>query len=50
MLEAARMLTHTGERPERTIRFWVGAEEQLSEVRACMWSGTPMRRIGRGWW
>ncbi|MFW6156026.1 MAG: M20/M25/M40 family metallo-hydrolase [Armatimonadota bacterium] len=32
MLEAARMLAHTGERPERTIRFCAfGAEEQLSE-------------------
>ena len=32
MLEAARMLAHTGERPERTIRFCgFGAEEQLSE-------------------
>ncbi len=32
MLEAARMLAHSGERPERTIRFCaVGAEEQLSE-------------------
>ncbi|MGI5816560.1 MAG: M20/M25/M40 family metallo-hydrolase [Armatimonadota bacterium] len=32
MLEAARMLTHSGERPERTIRFCgFGAEEQLSE-------------------
>ena len=32
MLEAARLLTHTGERPERTIRFCgFGAEEQLSE-------------------
>lgn len=32
VLEAARMLTHTGERPERTIRFCgFGAEEQLSE-------------------
>ncbi len=32
MLEAARMLTELGERPERTIRFCgFGAEEQLSE-------------------